>query len=87
MCQDIFLHTGESNDEWRGTIDESRMTIDPLEAERIKEFFLFYFLKKQSEATSTIRHSTIVNLHSIRPAAFQAGGWAEQRTAEPQNIE
>jgi len=25
---------------------------------RIKEFFLFYLLKKQSEATSAIRHSS-----------------------------
>jgi len=31
---------------------------------RNKKFFLFYFLKKQSEATSTIRQSTIVIRHS-----------------------
>jgi hypothetical protein len=41
------------------------MTIDEC---RIKEFFLFYLLKKQSEATSTIRSAggSIVIRHSMK---------------------
>jgi hypothetical protein len=56
---------------------------------RIKEFFLFYYLKKQSVATSTIRQSSFVIRSlfrklckvkvsfSIRLAAFQASGGAD----------
>jgi hypothetical protein len=33
---------------------------------RIKEFFLFYLLKEQSEATSTIRQSSIFIRHSMK---------------------
>jgi len=45
----------------------SSMTNVDLSAEpdRIKQFFLFYLLKKQSEATSTIRQSSIDICHSL----------------------
>jgi hypothetical protein len=35
------------------------------QADRIKEFFLFNLLNKLSEATTTIRQSSIFNRHSI----------------------
>ena len=41
---------------------------------RIKEFFLFYYLKKQSVATSTIRQSSIVILRFVvRPLGISYG--------------
>ena len=44
------------------TIDDWRMTDDDW---RIKEFFLFYYLKEQSVATSTIRQSLFVILRFV----------------------
>jgi len=38
------------------------MSIDPPKADRIKEFFLFYLLKRAER--SDIHNSSIINLHS-----------------------
>jgi hypothetical protein len=46
--------------------DKCRMSIDPPKADRIKEFFLFYLLNKQSEATTTIRQSSFIIRHSLK---------------------
>jgi hypothetical protein len=43
--------------------DKCRMSIDEC---RIKEFFLFYLLNKQSEATTTIRQSSFIIRHSLK---------------------
>ena len=51
---------------------ECRMSIDEC---RIKEFCLFYLLKKeQSEATSTIRQSSIIIRHSMKFHTSTASG-------------
>jgi hypothetical protein len=54
---------GKETIEKRISYNEYRMSIDEC---RIKEFFLFYLLKEQSEATSTIRQSSIFIRHSMK---------------------
>jgi len=60
---------------------------------RIKEFYLFYLLKKeQSEATSTIRQSSIIIRHSMKFHTSAASGLKNgqsdrKRNSEKANIE
>jgi len=61
------FHMGTAADRRSGQFDRKRNSSMTNVECRIKEFFLFYLLKKeQSEATSTIRQSSIFIRHSMK---------------------
>ncbi len=65
-----------------GYQSEFRMSIDPPEADRIKEFFLFHLLKKEQSGTrrkrlrcaSDIHNSSIIIRHSMKFHMSAASG-------------